>query len=415
MHPLLSNRNNLSRSLDYNQLARPLSYDTSSCTGTALGYHPIPPPTAQGCGFYFDEDKNLKLPLSSKPESSPWTLEYFELSHRDNISLNTPLHELLLASLTCIGIGCTSGSLRCWTLRNKDILRPLVVDTRPWSPQDETSLDYIEDPCLLSLTALNLKGAFIEWNSVAYHGLLDLRTEHLSGTMCPTKAQLAMVLEASPRLRILRLADITIRDGEPHPTLVRLEDLQELDLRKVSTADLCALLDIIRPGRKELNVSMRLDDRPPTIQVVTAFFQRSNITGLFINGHSCGYHLPHLLRISSNLHQLGLESYDITESEFPHLIDASSQANAPPLWPNLRSFNLIGCRLDASILYEIAASYQLCKIRMWRCYLDLNLHGNNLWGMDSLVFALEDIVSSAQHFGVGTWQERKLELGWSFE
>ncbi|KAG8741413.1 hypothetical protein FRC12_015687 [Ceratobasidium sp. 428] len=184
-----------------------------------------------------------------------------------DISLNTPLHELLLVSLTCIGIGCTSGSLKCWTLRNKDILRPLVVDTRPWSPQDEASLNYIEDPCLPPLTALNLKGAFIEWNSVAYRGLLELRIEHLSGTMCPTIAQLAMVLEASPRLRILRLADITIRDGEPHPTLVRLEDLQELDLGKISTADLCALLDIIRPGRKDLNVSMRLNDRPPTIQV----------------------------------------------------------------------------------------------------------------------------------------------------
>ncbi|KAG8739577.1 hypothetical protein FRC12_016269 [Ceratobasidium sp. 428] len=228
-------------------------------------------------------------------------------------------------------------------------------------------------------------------------------------------AQLAMVLEASPRLRVFRPADIAIRDGERHPTLVRLEDLQELDLEKISTADLCALLDIIRPGREELNVSMRLDDRPPTIQVVTAFFQRSNITGLFINGYSCGYHLPHLLRIPANLHQLVLESYDITEFEFPHLTDASSRASVPSLWSNLRSFNLIGCRLDASVLYEIAASHQLCKIRMWRCYLDPKLHGNNLWDMDSLIFALEDIVSSAQHFGVGTWQERKLELGWSFE
>ncbi|KAG8715911.1 hypothetical protein FRC09_016196 [Ceratobasidium sp. 395] len=332
-----------------------------------------------------------------------------------DISLNTPLHEQLLISLTCIGIGCTSGSLKCWTLHNNNILQPLVVDTGPWSPQGETSLDYIENPCLLSLTALNLKGAFIEWNSVAYHGLLDLRIEHLSGTMCPTIAQLAMVLEASPRLRVLRLADITIRAGESHHTLVRLEDLQELDLGKISTADLRSLLDIIRSGRKELSTSMRLDDQPPTIQVVTAFFQRSNITRLFINGHSCGYHLPHLLRIASNLHQLALENYDITDSEFPHLTGATSRANVPPLWPNLRSFNLIGCRLDASILYEIAASHQLYKIRMWRCHLDPNLHGNDSWDMDSLVFALEDIVSIAQHFGVGTWQERKLELGWSFE
>ncbi|KAG9106284.1 hypothetical protein FRC07_008888 [Ceratobasidium sp. 392] len=322
-----------------------------------------------------------------------------------DVSLAAPLYELYHTTLICVDTGCVSGSMKSWKLHNKNNFELLGVDTNNRSRQDKTPPNYIQDARLLSLTALDISGVFIEWNSVAYHGLLDLRIEGLPEAKCPTIAQLAAVLEASPRLRILKLADIVIRDGGSHPTLVRLEYLQKLDLRRLPTSHLCTLLEIIRPGRAELNASLKLNDELHTIHVASAFFQRSNITTLFVDGYSCRYYLPHLLRIPPNLQQLVLYSYDITRSEFPDLAETTFQADIPILWPNLRALKLVECRLDASILYELVDSHRICKLRMWRCYLDPSLHGNDLWDWGSLMLALRDIVSDAQHSEMGTWAE----------
>ncbi|KAF8592917.1 hypothetical protein BDV93DRAFT_567168 [Ceratobasidium sp. AG-I] len=113
---------------------------------------------------------------------------------------------------------------------------------------------------LRPLRVLRLKDVWLDWDSVAFEGLVELRLEldHMRVDSYVSARQLSRILSASPELHTLELIGITIDPGEPNeavaPASIVLPHLRMLYLQGINSLDMDALLYALAPGSGDLRL-----------------------------------------------------------------------------------------------------------------------------------------------------------------
>ncbi|KAG8687835.1 hypothetical protein FRC11_006517 [Ceratobasidium sp. 423] len=173
---------------------------------------------------------------------------------------------------------------------------------------------------LSHISVLQLRGIFLDWSSTVYRGLVDLRlvsSSNLNWDSIP-ESNLRTILESNPRLRVLHFAiEITDKTPEGSPvTPVRLDDLEVVNIStyrgdREAVLDPGGILRLLAPGLQPTRLSMwhwgySYDNRGFTLEELSRFFQRSNVTKFRAKG-GCPP-LDKLLCHAPNLEDLALDS-----------------------------------------------------------------------------------------------------------
>ncbi|CEL62998.1 hypothetical protein RSOLAG1IB_10637 [Rhizoctonia solani AG-1 IB] len=145
------------------------------------------------------------------------------------------------------------------------------------------------DAILGNVKVLRLDIVYPKWTSKAYHGLTELR---LNGprqiTSIITIEQIASILVASPKLRVLHLG-VEIHSTKVSPTPVHLTELEEFLLQSLSHETQQAILQLIIPGQKPLAMATTYSEKEsdqipsPRDEEFSRFFERANIVRLYVH------------------------------------------------------------------------------------------------------------------------------------
>ncbi|KAG8730665.1 hypothetical protein FRC11_006158, partial [Ceratobasidium sp. 423] len=184
----------------------------------------------------------------------------------------------------------------------------------------DVDLQHFED-LLVPVKVLELDFIYPFWASKAYHGLVELRlTGPRQLTTIITTQQLADILESSPELRVLHFGlEVSLTEASPQP--VHLRDLEALILHSHHYDTQQAVLKLIAPGQKPLQMSTMYNG--PQLQCIPTqfhdefcqFFRRSSISQLEVYAIELPVRLPNLLALLPNLQTLIFRRVTLEEIE----------------------------------------------------------------------------------------------------
>ncbi|KAG8796304.1 hypothetical protein FRC12_000719 [Ceratobasidium sp. 428] len=226
-----------------------------------------------------------------------------------------------------------------------------------------------------SVSVLHLHRAGVPRDSCICQKLTDLRLEGL-GSACPSLAQLAAILAASPGLRSLALSRLdseTILDfyGNPIP----LNDLEVLNIGGLQEKWLSPVLRLLAPGPRPL--SMSVTPWPEDCKVLEAFFERSNVTRLFFD-HSCSpiwNPLPHYLRPSLQVLAIA-HSLEFLTKEQPNIISTSADTlHGLNISSKLRSLHLVASSIKPELLIPAVSAHPLEALWLTDCSIQDHKRG----------------------------------------
>ncbi|KAG8681156.1 hypothetical protein FRC08_015812, partial [Ceratobasidium sp. 394] len=213
------------------------------------------------------------------------------------------------------------------------------------------------------VSMLHLYGVAVPWGSRVCHGLTELCLEYLQPNVAPTLAQIANILTASPRLRLLTLVDVDINLNLPyHGDPIPLYDLEALNFRWLGSGSLRYVLPLLAPGPRPLSMSVCCRDKDSFDKGVEAFFERSNVTTLFVAYlcRSTWYPLPRSLRMS--LQVLAIIGSTFLSDEEPNIISTNTDNLMPhesTICPNLRELHLLCSVLRPDLLFPMVAVHSI--------------------------------------------------------
>ncbi|KAG8721713.1 hypothetical protein FRC08_010849 [Ceratobasidium sp. 394] len=209
--------------------------------------------------------------------------------------------------------------------------------------------DGAHDRFLESLTSFSLYGGYFDWDSAAFVGLEHLQLGWIVEPG-PTLGQIAGMLRASPRLRTLCLAEISIaQEKKTYREPVHLEDLQRLSLMFSQNNDLCALIPLLCPGSRPL--SLHLDNEFGSNRVLRLFsklFKRSTVESIYIHRRIAQDAMPSIFSALPHLRYLHCSRNDI-EDVFEALTAPLSTRNSDVPCPQLSTLHFFKCRFEAAV------------------------------------------------------------------
>ncbi|KAG8780650.1 hypothetical protein FRC12_022738 [Ceratobasidium sp. 428] len=206
-----------------------------------------------------------------------------------------------------------------------------------------------------SVSVLHLRRAGIPWDNHICRGLTDLRLESLV-IACPSLAQLAAILAASPGLSSLALGFgigmILNFDGNPIP----LNNLEVLNIQGVMSGWLSPILRLLAPGPLPLSMSVspRVGDR----KELNAFFERSNVTRLFVSGSLSAAWCPLPDSLRPSLQVLAIAYSQFLSNEEPNLISTyTSTSHELKICPKLRSLHIVASSVKPELLVPVVVAH----------------------------------------------------------
>ncbi|KAG8700310.1 hypothetical protein FRC11_013042, partial [Ceratobasidium sp. 423] len=242
------------------------------------------------------------------------------------------------------------------------------------SAEDFGMSQHLLDDIMHPIRLLWLSSRFFPWTSPAYRGLVDLRlfcTRPKRGRRPSIQAsQLREILLACPELRAFHFGIKLEGQGtQETPTPVLLNDLEELNVKELSHSFYEVLLPLLSPGPKPLKLICQTYLTAGSAAYspeLVAFFQRSNVTRLYISNRipidrQQYLDLEHLLLNSPvTLQKLGLDRFKVAElppSRVEHIKALS------PL--QLECLCLKKCLIDPGTLQEMAMKFpaQVLKLQ----------------------------------------------------
>lgn len=188
------------------------------------------------------------------------------------------------------------------------------------------------DDILSPVTVLKLDKVYPYWSSKAYHGLVELHLiswEHAPESIQITEQQLAEIFRSSPALKILHFG-IEITPASVACPPVELGDLEELHIRVDSMRSQQAILRLLVPGSKPMQMYMeyrssRADRKLPssTTDEFQRFLGRSNVTQFHLDADYLLLRLPTLLQLLPNLEMLILRYVTLDTIDYSLALDGA--------------------------------------------------------------------------------------------
>ncbi|KAG8695504.1 hypothetical protein FRC09_009117 [Ceratobasidium sp. 395] len=213
-----------------------------------------------------------------------------------------------------------------------------------------------------SLHTLVLENAKLDWKLGFYSGLVDLYLGPVSQFNPYTQWDIAVILEASPKLRSLALVDIEIRIDRNDPKVPSAIALNNLGLfrleSKESRQNLWIALQMITSTSDSIRLGLTFEDHPEFFPAAHSFLKRHKVTALYITSS----HFEICPSVSSSfvrmphLEHLAIQRWSVF---------SESRRDAPTcadFWPKLDNLCLINCDLDLEdlqLLLSIRAPQKL--------------------------------------------------------
>ncbi|QRV93210.1 F-box-like protein [Ceratobasidium sp. AG-Ba] len=177
------------------------------------------------------------------------------------------------------------------------------------------------------LRTLHVKNISLNWDSVACQNLVDLRL-HGPGDLASRMdfKMLAMMLAASPRLRVLKLYEKDIiRWGDQVVSSIVLEHLEVLNLVKLEADTLKLILPLVDQPNPLSHLSVGLTLYDELTEEYRAFFSRCHVSTLYLE--SPAEHLS-LACLPPSLSHLIIFQSDLSQPPFIRDSLADSQPRA---------------------------------------------------------------------------------------
>ncbi|KAG8737392.1 hypothetical protein FRC11_002076, partial [Ceratobasidium sp. 423] len=218
------------------------------------------------------------------------------------------------------------------------------------------------------------------WEGPAYYGLVDLRLL-MSGKLWPTTIappQFAGILSSCPRLCTL-YCDIEVKEIETSaqrgtgPASVQPAELETLNIRRMNHDQHKDFLPLISPGVRPLSLSIQVATPRPTENLfsttVLDFFNRSNVTALYIRGSIGQPSLPlkRLLADSpSDTRIIGFEKFELDQGITGPMGSEQSYLT------QLDCLNMTGCIFHIQALRELVGvcAMRVVKLVTHECLVD---------------------------------------------
>ncbi|KAG8796305.1 hypothetical protein FRC12_000720 [Ceratobasidium sp. 428] len=258
-----------------------------------------------------------------------------------------------------------------------------VVSQRKYAESIELPLEYVswKDYLYERVSVLHLRGVAVPWHSPICHKLTKLQLENLDD-FAPSPAQIATILAASPGLRWLTLCEMGLRMGKKSdsdlvPFPIPLNDLEVLNLHTLDDGCLGSVLRLLAPGLKPLRMSIapeswdHFDGKD-----VGEFFQRSNVTTLFVNYSVFDSWGPLPLSLCASLEVLAIAYSDFFLSEEePNIVFTDTSTSTPHklnICPKLRTMHLLASSLNPELLARVVATHPIKELWLSECSVSGN-------------------------------------------
>ncbi|KAL5639680.1 hypothetical protein ACGC1H_006322 [Rhizoctonia solani] len=220
---------------------------------------------------------------------------------------------------------------------------------------------------LSNVQILELDVIYPLWESKAYHGLTELRiTGPRKITAIWTIQQLAHILTASPALRVFHFGlEVRLMGVTPKP--IRLVDLEVFFLKSLSFDTQQAVLALILPGTKRLQMSTTYNDVVikwfPVLskeEELSRFFNRTNIVYLQLHSLVCAK--PQLLlSLLPNLQSLIFRQATIME--------ATEDSLGSSVCPGLVELHLISCTIHLDGFLWLISGRHMREVTIWDSHI----------------------------------------------
>ncbi|CEL61614.1 hypothetical protein RSOLAG1IB_04364 [Rhizoctonia solani AG-1 IB] len=217
---------------------------------------------------------------------------------------------------------------------------------------------------LSHIKSLKLDSVYPFWTSKAYHGLTELRlTGPRQLTKIITTQQLAGILQSSPDLHVFHFGP-EVSPTLPSPPSVRLQHLEVFLLQSLTFDTQQAVLRLISPGTKPLQMSTTYNDMVQSYLAISPedefnrFFKRSNIVQLQV--HSSVKVEPRaFLELLPGLQSLIFRNATILEA------GSSQERRAIDICPNLCSLDFVSCTISLDAFAWLVSERRMSRVSMW--------------------------------------------------
>lgn len=262
------------------------------------------------------------------------------------------------------------GNLRALTIVGSDNAREKL--RLRWT-ESTAGQDY-PSAFLAPIRSLCLRRAYFNWDSPAYHGLVDLRLSGMRGEVCFSIGQIAGILAACPELHVLQLHSIAIGSGmRDSDESIPLNRLEVFDVTGMPPQSLELLLPIIAPGPGELSVRVDIQYREASIQALRSLFSRSNIVRLFLQSYTSQHaDVAEQLTPLNNLRVLLVDPNFPTQTSREDIklnafLEYLSRTDSR-FCPQLRTLYLINGKFSTEAVKKVVEARGIQRLRILSCY-----------------------------------------------
>ncbi|KAG9084856.1 hypothetical protein FS749_004897 [Ceratobasidium sp. UAMH 11750] len=219
------------------------------------------------------------------------------------------------------------------------------------------------------------------WPMSIIHGVVDLQLSHLSTFICPSFDELASILANSPHLHTLQLQYLDfVADQTRGSPKISFPGLRTLRLAPMNSPQLQRILSALEPGSHGLEVRLDLPDQSNSdcIATLQAFFQRSNVTHLFLQNlrHSSKLQLADYLDCLPGLQVLALNcAKDTCCDSLGALFVETEGERVVAKCPGLRALQIINGFISQRQLKRVVQCYRLREM-IFGGYIEFTVAGS---------------------------------------
>ncbi|KAG9091634.1 hypothetical protein FRC06_000485 [Ceratobasidium sp. 370] len=274
--------------------------------------------------------------------------------------------------LTCMAKLCSTGLLEAITVHAaNDPLRSTRLfgwaDSHLIDPPTAHQINRFMQP----VRVLDLREAFIPWDSGLYQGLTELSVRLTGVTRDMSCDRLGQILSACPALSLLSLKNVYATCSRGASALhepIYLEHLQRLELICARPLRLMHLFQVLRPTSQRLDVGLTLAQELEFVEQLRTFFnEKSIVTTLHVRPKIKTAWFAPLHKSLYRLSQLTLEGCDFADPDLAIFVRTEHYNRGTVPWPLLYELRLLDCLIDLELLECLATSPFMERLRLVDC------------------------------------------------